>query len=100
MKAKLSDLGLDGWIPSGSGLGRGIGKSVCSWHVCSMGVEQIKRELSVLKEGELSEVTAFLFHLRHRNDPEYQREVAARSDDKEKSHWLTPEEFERELDKR
>ena len=65
-----------------------------------MSVEQIKRELSVLKDSELGEVTAFLFHLRHRSDPDYQQAVEARSNDRDKTHWLTPDEFERELDNR
>lgn len=65
-----------------------------------MSVEQIKREITVLTDSELNEVTAFLFHLRHRNDPEFQQNVEARSNDHDKANWLTPEEFERELEKR
>ena len=34
-----------------------------------MSVEQIKRELSVLSDSDLGELTTYLFHLRHRNDP-------------------------------
>ena len=65
-----------------------------------MSVEQIKRELTGLKDSELGEVNAFLFHLRHRNDPDYQQAVEARSNDQDKAHWLKPDEFESELDKR
>jgi len=65
-----------------------------------MSVEQIKREISVLSDSELGEVTAYLFHLRHRNDPDNQQAVEARANDQDKAHWLTPDEFERELDKR
>ncbi|MBK8039690.1 MAG: hypothetical protein IPK22_21545 [Verrucomicrobiaceae bacterium] len=65
-----------------------------------MSVEQIKKEITVLTEPELNEVTAFLFHLRHRHDEEYQRLVASRLGDKNRSNWLTVEEFERELESR
>jgi len=64
-----------------------------------MSVEQIKREITVLTDSELNEVTAFLFHLRHRNDPDFQQTVETRSNDHDKSNWLTPEEFERKLER-
>lgn len=63
-----------------------------------MGVEDLKRALSTLSAGEQNEVTAFLFHLRHRTDAAYQDTVESRSADKDSSHWLTPEEFEKRLD--
>ena len=65
-----------------------------------MSVEQIKSSLTRLSPTEQSEVSAFLFHLRHAADPEYQERVAARLSDKDPSHWLTPEEFERQLDRK
>lgn len=65
-----------------------------------MSVEQIKRQITVLSAAEQDEVTAFLFHLRHRADPEYLQTVDARMSDQDRSHWLTPEEFERQLDQR
>jgi hypothetical protein len=43
---------------------------------------------------------AFLFHLRHADDTEYQRVLAHRLQDKDRSHWLSPDQFERELDKK
>ncbi len=63
-----------------------------------MSVEQIKREITVLTDSELNEVTAFLFHLRHRNDPDYQQTVEARLNEQDKANWLTPEKFESKLD--
>jgi len=63
-----------------------------------MGVEELKKALSSLSMEEQNEVTAFLFHLRHRADDAYQATLAARMVDKDRSHWLTPEEFERRLD--
>lgn len=63
-----------------------------------MSVEEIKRSIAALSPAEQGEVTAFLFHLRHAGDAEYQEEVAARMADRDASHWVTPEEFERRLD--
>lgn len=63
-----------------------------------MSIEDLKRELVSLSPAEQSEVTAFLFHLRHAADPAYQAAVERRLSDRDASHWLTPEEFERRLD--
>lgn len=63
-----------------------------------MGVEELKKALSSLSMEEQGEVTAFLFHLRHRADDAYQATLAPRMADKDQSHWLSPEEFERRLD--
>lgn len=63
-----------------------------------MNLEQIKHGTATLSPGEQSEVTAFLFHLRHSADSEYQKRVESRLSDRDTSHWLTPEEFERRLD--
>jgi hypothetical protein len=65
-----------------------------------MSVEEIKHRLASLSPSEQSEVTAFLFHLRHKDDPEYQERIEARLADKDPTHWLTPEEFERRLDQK
>ena len=63
-----------------------------------MSVEQIKNSIASLSPTEQSEVSAFLFHLRHTSDPEYHSRVEARLSDKDPTHWLSPEEFERRLD--
>jgi len=65
-----------------------------------MSVAQIKSSLALLSPTEQSEVSAFLFHLRHASDPEYQKRVAARLSDKSPSNWLTPEDFEQQLDRK
>jgi hypothetical protein len=65
-----------------------------------MSVEEIKKRLASLSKGEQREVTAFLFHLRHSHDPEYQNTVSDRLSDTDKSHWLSPDEFEKKLDQR
>jgi hypothetical protein len=66
----------------------------------SMSEEEIKKGLIALSEAEQSEVTAFLFHLRHSRDPDYQDIVSARLSDSDSSHWVTPEEFEKRLNQR
>ena len=53
---------------------------------------------ATLSPEEQNELTAFLFHLRHRGDVAYQAKLKVRVDDKDPSHWLTPEEFEKRLD--
>lgn len=64
-----------------------------------MSLEELKKELTSLSPAEQGEVTAFLFHLRHRSDPAYAKTLAARFAD-DSSHWLKPDEFEKELDKK
>ena len=63
-----------------------------------MSVEEIKKSLAGLSSAEQNEVSAYLFHLRHHTDPNYQAHVSAVLDDKNPAHWLTPEEFEKRLD--
>ncbi len=63
-----------------------------------MSVEDIKKELISLTPSEKTDVTAFLFHLRHNDDPEYQSAVANRMNDDDRSSWLSPEEFGSRLD--
>jgi hypothetical protein len=63
-----------------------------------MSVEELKKTVATLSPGEQNELTAFLFHLRHRGDIAYQAKLKGRMDDKDPSHWLTPEEFEKRLD--
>lgn len=63
-----------------------------------MSVEEIKQNIASLSPTEQGEVTAFLFHLRHASDPDYQETVAARLIDRNPSHWFTPKEFERRID--
>jgi len=63
-----------------------------------MSVEELKKTVATLSPGEQNELTAFLFHLRHRGDVAYREILKARVNDKDPSHWLTPEEFEKRLD--
>jgi hypothetical protein len=63
-----------------------------------MSVEELKKTVATLSPQEQNELSAFLFHLRHRGDAAYQATLTARMGDKDSSHWLTPEEFEKRLD--
>jgi hypothetical protein len=63
-----------------------------------MSLEQLKREVTALSDREQAELIRYTVQLRHANDSEYRREVTDRLNDKDKSHWLTPDEFERRLD--
>lgn len=65
-----------------------------------MSVREIKEQLAALPRKEQDEVVAFLFHLRHSDDPDYQAQMTGRLEDKNPSHWLSPDEFERKLDQK
>ena len=54
--------------------------------------------VSTSDQSKFGEVTAYLFRLRHANDPEYQATVQRRMDDKDAAHWLTLNEVEKRLD--
>jgi len=60
-----------------------------------MSVKELKKELASLSEQEQGELAAFLFQLRRKSDSEYQATLQRRLSDKDSSHWLTPEEFEK-----
>lgn len=63
-----------------------------------MSVEELKKTVETLSPQQQNELSAFLFHLRHRGDAAYQATLTSRMSDKEPSHWLAPEEFEKRLD--
>jgi hypothetical protein len=65
-----------------------------------MSVQEIKEKLAALPRNEQDEVIAYLFHLRHAHDREYESQTGRRLKDKDPSHWLSPDAFERELDKK
>ena len=62
-----------------------------------MSVQEIKAELAALSEKERAEVSAFLFHLRHASDADYQTDVQRRLDDKDPAHWVPLDELEPRL---
>ena len=64
-----------------------------------MSVEELKKELAGLSAAEQTEVAAFLFHLRHAANADYQATIQQRMNDKDPAHWLSPDKFERRLDR-
>ena len=66
----------------------------------NMSVMDLKKELVALSTAEQAEVAAFLFQLRRKGDTDYQATIRRRLDDKDPSHWLTPEEFESRLNQK
>lgn len=62
-----------------------------------MSVMDLKKELTALSAVEQAEVAAFLFQLRRKEDADYQAKIQRRLDDKDPSHWLTPDEFKKRL---
>ena len=62
-----------------------------------MSVQELKAELATLSENERAEVSAFLFHLRHASEPDYQAALQRRMDDKDPSHWVPLNELQRRL---
>jgi len=63
-----------------------------------MTVEEIKSAIASLLPAQQSEISVFLSHLRRVSDPQYQERVSNRLSDANPSHWLTPEDFEKQLD--
>lgn len=63
-----------------------------------MSVEELKKTVATLSAAEQAELTAFLFHLRHRSDAGYRAALDRRANESEASRWLTPEQFEEGLD--
>ena len=62
-----------------------------------MSFEQLKHEVALLDENKQAELISFTLQLRYAQDANHRREVTERLNDSDKSHWLTPEEFERRL---
>ena len=63
-----------------------------------MSLEQLKREVASLTSREQADLISYTLKLRYDNDADYHQEVTDRLNDSDKSHWLTPGEFERRLD--
>ena len=64
-----------------------------------MSFEQLKHEVALLDDRRQAELISYTLQLRYAHDASYRREVAERLNDADKSHWLTPDEFEQRLDK-
>jgi hypothetical protein len=66
----------------------------------SISTFEIKHCIASLSPSEQNEVSAFLFHLRRASDSQYRERVSSRLADNDLSHWLTLEQFERQLDQK
>lgn len=62
-----------------------------------MSFEQLKQAVASLDDREQAELISYALQLRHAHDANYRREVTERLNDSDKSHWLTPEDFDRRL---
>ncbi len=60
-------------------------------------VMDLKREVATLEPPDQDELTAFLFQLKLRRDPEHGREMARRRDDRRPESWVRLEDFEAEI---
>ena len=67
-------------------------------YTAGMSFEQLKREVALLDDREKAQLISYTLQLRYAQDPDYRREVTDRPNDSDKTHWLTPAEFERRLD--
>ena len=54
--------------------------------------------MALLDGRQQAELIGYTLQLRYAQDASPQREVDDRLNDADKSHWLTPDEFERRLD--
>ena len=62
-----------------------------------MSIDAIKQELAGLDDDKRHHIMAFLIAIEDRKNPEYMAAMARKMDDKDPSHWLTLEEFEKRL---
>jgi len=59
-----------------------------------MSFEQLKQQVTTLSDREQAELISFTLQLRHAHHADYRHEVTDRLNDRDKSHWLTPDGFE------
>ena len=62
-----------------------------------MSFEKLKQQVTALSDQEQAELISSTLQLRYARAADYRREVTDRLNDQDKSHWLTPDEFERRL---
>jgi hypothetical protein len=60
-------------------------------------IEALQGEVSALSSEQRRKLMAFMVAIEDRNRPGYAEELARKIDNKSPSHWLTPEQCEREL---
>ena len=62
-----------------------------------MSTAELMRVVAGLPVEQQKELAAFLLHLRLRQDQEWREEMARRIDDRDPSHWVTLEDWQKEL---
>jgi len=65
-----------------------------------MSVDAILQELPNLGSADLKRIRDLMNSIEDQRDAEHKKEMARRIDDKDPSHWLTLEEFDRLLAQR
>lgn len=60
--------------------------------------EQLKREVAMLDDQHQAELISYTLQLRYAHDSAHRNEVTDRLNDSDRSHWLSPDDFERRLD--
>ncbi len=58
-----------------------------------MTLDQIKAELASMPVKQQDHLAAYLVHLRHMRDPMVRRDIAQKIDDRDPSHWLSPDQL-------
>lgn len=67
------------------------------YRVRSVSLDQLKQAVAGLDDQQRAELIAFALQLRYADDADHQREIAERLNDRDASHWLTPDQFEERL---
>jgi hypothetical protein len=62
-----------------------------------MSIEALKQELAGLDDESRHHIMAYLVSIEDQKDASYREEMARKIDDKDPSHWLTLEEFDKKL---
>jgi hypothetical protein len=64
-----------------------------------MSMAELMREVADLPPERQNELAAFLLHLRLQRDPAWRTELTRRIDDKNPDHWVSLEDWKREMAK-
>lgn len=62
-----------------------------------MSMAELMREVAALPQERQNELAAFLLHLRLQHDSAWKAEMSRRIDDQDPSHWVSLEDWKKEL---
>ena len=62
-----------------------------------MSIEALKQELASLNAKDRQKIVTYLVEINQRENPALRAELTRKIDDKDPSHWLTLEEFDKRL---